>query len=115
MATFGIIHRFSEGTREQYDRTVKVVRPSGELPPGQTVHAAGASAEGWIVVTLWESREAWEHFRDEALVPGFAQVDNGLPAPPEETTFEIHSFRKGTQSFGPAPVVGDEGLNRFID
>jgi hypothetical protein len=47
------------------------------------------------VIALWDSRETWERFRDETLMPGFEGLgDRGLP-PPQETTFEIHKEQQG--------------------
>ncbi|MDX1619752.1 MAG: hypothetical protein R3320_02090 [Nitriliruptorales bacterium] len=91
MASFAITHFFEGGTQEQYENTVKVVHPDGgtRLPQGQLYHAAGPTGDGWQIVATWDSEEAWEQFRDNKLLPGFEQVDNGLPAPPEETTFSI--------------------------
>lgn len=92
MAAFGIIHRFSGGTREQYENSLKAVHPDGGkmLPPGQTLHVAGATEDGWIIVAVHDSKESWERFRDDTLVPGLPQVENGLQGPPEETTFEVN-------------------------
>ncbi len=97
MATFGIVHRFRGGTKEQYDASIARVHPSdGSLPDGQTYHAAGPTDDGWIVVAMWDSRESWDRFRDEKLMPGFESLgDAGLPAPPEETTFEVHNEQQG--------------------
>jgi hypothetical protein len=97
MATFGITHRFPGGTKDQYDASIARVHPQdGTLPEGQTYHAAGATDDGWIVIALWDSRESFERFRDETLMPGFAALgDAGLPGPPEETAFEIHNEQTG--------------------
>lgn len=97
MATFGIIHRFRGGTREQYENTLKVVHPNnGEaLPDSQLLHLAGPTQDGWLVMAVHDSRESWERFRDGTLVPGLASVENGLPARPEETTFELYKFQTG--------------------
>lgn len=91
--TFGIIHHFKGGTAEQYDNTIKVVHPDGGkgLPPGQTYHAAGATDDGFVVVAMWDSQDSWEKFRDGTLLPGFAKVENGMPGPPEETTFPVRN------------------------
>jgi hypothetical protein len=95
MATFGIVHRFPGGTREQYENVLEVVHPDvgKELPEGQLLHLAGPTGDGWLVMAVHESRESWERFRDDTLVPGLASVDNGLPAPPEETTFDVQVFQ----------------------
>ncbi len=95
MATFGIIHRFRAGTREQYENALKIVHPDGgkALPEGQLLHLAGPTEDGWLVIAVHDSRESWERFRDETLLPGLASVENGLPGPPEETTFELYRFQ----------------------
>ena len=59
-----IVNDFEGGTKEQYDATTVVVHPPGGLPAGQTHHYAGPSANGWVVVAVWESKEIWERFRD---------------------------------------------------
>jgi hypothetical protein len=95
--SFGIIHRFAGGTQEQYDNSIKAVHPDGgkKLPKGQTVHVAGPTADGWLIMAVHESQASWEQFRDEILGPGLAQLDNGLPGPPEETTFEVYKLQTG--------------------
>ncbi len=40
-----------------------------------------------------DSAESWERLRDTVLLPGLTKVENGLPDPPEETTFEIYKVQ----------------------
>jgi hypothetical protein len=84
-----IVHDFEGGTREQYDATAAVVHPPDGLPAGQMRHYAGPSANGWIVVAVWESKEDWETFRNETLLPALESLDAGLPGPPKATEFDI--------------------------
>jgi len=95
MSNFGVVNKFPGGTAEQYDRTIAVVHPGEGLPAGQTYHAAGPSEDGWVVVAIWDSRESWQTFRNETLIPGLQGVEDGLPAPPEETPFDIHRWVTG--------------------
>ena len=90
---YGITHHFKGGTKEQYDNTVKAVHPDNgkSLPAGQTYHAAGPTEDGFVVVAIWDSKESFEKFRDETLIPAFAEGENGLPGPPVETTFDVHN------------------------
>ena len=92
MSSFGIVHQFPGGTQEHYDAGLARVHPAdGSLPPGQTYHAAGPTADGWLVIALWDSRESWDRFRDETLMPGLQELgDAGFPTPPNETTFEVY-------------------------
>ena len=48
--------------------------PSGVgLPKGQTFHAAG----GWTAVVVHESKESWERFRNDTLMPKLQQGVKG--------------------------------------
>jgi hypothetical protein len=84
-----IVNDFDGGTREQYDATINVVHPPAGLPAGQTQHYAGPSATGWVVVAVWDSKAAWEEFRDETLLAGLQGLgDSGLAGPPKITEFD---------------------------
>jgi hypothetical protein len=88
---YGVVHKFPGGTKEQYETSIAAVHPSdGGLPAGQLFHAAGPSADGWTIVAIHDSRESWERFRDEILMPRMAAgIEGGFPTPPEETTFMV--------------------------
>jgi hypothetical protein len=88
---YGIVHHFAGGTREQYEATLAAVHPEGGLPEGQTFHAAGASAGGWTIMAVHESKESWERFRDSTLLPRIQQgIEGGFATPPEETTIDLY-------------------------
>ena len=40
---------------------------SPDCPEGLVVHAAGPTDEGFRMIGIWDSREAWDRFRDERL------------------------------------------------
>ncbi len=87
---YGIVHQFAGGTKAQYDASLAAVHPSGGLPEGQIFHAAGPTADGWVIVALHDTKESWEQFRDNTLNPRMAQgIEGGFTAPPEETAFEV--------------------------
>ena len=89
--TYGVIHQFKGGTKQQYEASVAAVHPSdGTLPGGQIYHAAGPSADGWTIFAVHDSKASWENFRDSTLMPRMRQgIEGGFTAPPEETGFEI--------------------------
>jgi hypothetical protein len=90
---YAIIHHFPGGTKEQYEASIAAVHPSrSQLPKGQLFHAAGASAGGFTIMAVHESKESWESFRDKILGPKLAAgVSGGFTVPPQETTFEVHN------------------------
>lgn len=90
---YGIVHFFPGGTKEQYEASLAAAHPSrASLPKGQVFHAAGPSAGGWTVVAIHDSKESWERFRDEILMPRMQQgVKGGFTAPPQEQVFEVYN------------------------
>ena len=60
---------------EQYAPVASAL--AGPAPAGLIVHAAGPTDEGFRVVALWESEEAWRRFADRV---GSA---NASPTPPQ--------------------------------
>jgi hypothetical protein len=88
---YGIVHHFPGGTKAQYEASISAVHPSKDsLPKGQVFHVAGPSSGGWTIVAIHESKESWERFRDEILMPRMQQgITGGFATPPEETSFEV--------------------------
>ncbi len=98
---YGIVHHFKGGTREQFEAVSNKVDPAdGSLVAGELFEASGSSADGWVVMAIFESREAWETFRDGTLLPGLAEVgSSGFSAPPEEISFDVvHAQHRETQA-----------------
>jgi hypothetical protein len=88
---YGIIHQFAGATEDEYRASLAAVHPSdGSLPEGQVLHVAGPSDDGWVIVAIHESKESWESFRNDTLMPRLqAGIEGGFHAPPKETGFEV--------------------------
>ena len=93
---YALIHHFPGGTKEQYEASIAAVHPSRHsLPKGQIHHVAGPSRGGWTILAVFDSKESWEHFRDDILTPKMKKgIPGGLSGPPEETTFEVYNLQK---------------------
>ena len=50
-------------------------------PRGLILHAAGPTDEGYRIIEVWESRQAWLRFRQDALGEATAD-DDALPSAP---------------------------------
>ena len=87
--TYLITHFYEGGTRDQYDAVVDVVHPPGGLPAGQVYHAAGPTDGGWLVVAVWESKDACDTFVNETLAPALPTISGGLAGPPQERAAEV--------------------------
>jgi len=80
---------------EQYERlSGSLIDPA---PQGLVLHVAGPTDEGFRVIDVWESEEAWERFRAERLGPALAALDG--PSRPEPTFRDLR----------PAHVVVGKG------
>jgi hypothetical protein len=92
---YGIVHHFPGGTEAQYEATLAEVHPSRDsLPEGQTFHAAGPSEGGWTVMAVHDSKESWERFRDNTLMPRMQEgIEGGFPTPAQETAFEVYNMQ----------------------
>jgi hypothetical protein len=59
---------------EMYEAVTGRVMPGDKLPDGCELHIAGPVEQGWRVITVWESREAFDRFRQEKLLPAIREV-----------------------------------------
>ena len=90
---YGIVHHFPGDTREQYEASLAAIHPAdGSLPNGQIFRAAGPSGGGWTIVAVHESKESWERFRGEILMPQLPSIEGGFPTPPQETAVEVYKL-----------------------
>ena len=90
---YAIIHYFPGGTKDQYEKSIAVVHPLGGLPTGQIFHTAGPTPGGWTVIAVHDTKESWERFREQILMPRLKQgIAGGLAGPPQETAFETHTL-----------------------
>ena len=91
---YGIVHHFPGGTKAQYEASIAAVHPgTGRLPDGQIFHAAGPSTGGWTILAVHESKETWEQFRDDILMPKMQQgIQGGFATPPQETVIDVYKL-----------------------
>ena len=92
---YGIVHHFPGGTKEQYEASLAAVHPNrSTLPKGQLFHAAGPSGDGWTIIAVHDSKESWEKFRDDILMPKMQQgIKGGFTNPPQVKEFEVYNLQ----------------------
>lgn len=90
---YAIMHFFAGGTKEQYETVLAAVHPPKGMIPGQIFHAAGPSPGGWTVMAVHDTKESWDRFRNDTLMPKMQQgIKGGFTSAPQETTFEVHKL-----------------------
>ncbi len=84
------VNEFVGGTKDQYEAAVAALFPPDGPPSGQTRHYAGPSSNGWVVIAVWDSKELWEAFRDDTLIPGLKDPSpGGVEKPVPLIQFEV--------------------------
>jgi hypothetical protein len=85
-----------EASQRPWSEARAAVHPSrDELPEGQIFHAAGPAGDGWTVTAIRESRDSWERFRDDILMPKLSEgIPGGFTTPPQERAFEVHNLQR---------------------
>ena len=89
--SYGVVHQFKGGTKDQYEASIAAVHPARREPARRAdVPCGGPSADGWTIVAVHDTKESWETFRDGILMPRMqAGIAGGFAEPPVETVFEV--------------------------
>lgn len=66
-------------TAEQDAAMVEALDLAGSPPVGGRIRMAGPTAGGWRIVSLWDSEEDWDRFRNERLAPALTGAGRALP------------------------------------
>ncbi len=83
----GVIFEVPDASAEEYDAVMAQLAHRNADPPERLCHVAGPSQDGWVVVDIWESREAFEAFLTEHLLPVARNVGFFASLP---TSFRVH-------------------------
>ncbi len=79
---------FEGGTVDQYRVVLGAAHPNGVLPAGQKCHFSGPTEGGWLVVAVWDSKESYDHFMSQTLMPTLSQVSGGFTGIPQRRDVE---------------------------
>ena len=80
-----------------YDAVRGEMGVANDPPEGLIFHWAGEVDGKWTVTNLWETREAYDRFRDERLFPAIQKVSGMDPRSgpqPTVTEFAVHDYTK---------------------
>lgn len=75
-----------------YDAINERLQAQGAPPTGLLVHTAGFTGNGFRIFEVWESREAFERFTGEVLMPIVKELAGSDARMPELTVYELHNF-----------------------
>jgi heme-degrading monooxygenase HmoA len=86
-----VANTITGGTQEMYETVTGKVMPGKQLPEGCQVHIAGPVNEGWRVITVWDSEDAFNQFREGKLVPALREVAGDEAVAPNVETNPAHT------------------------
>jgi hypothetical protein len=75
-----------------YDAVSERLQAQDEPPAGLLVHTAGFTGHGFRIFEVWESREDYERFFGERLMPLIQDVASDDDRQPQQTIYELHNF-----------------------
>ncbi|MEV5054322.1 hypothetical protein [Arthrobacter sp. LAR12-1-1.1] len=87
-----VILEFDGTTLEQYDEINRLMglTPGGPGPVGSISHWATMTDKGLQVTDVWESREQFDAFAQEKIMPLSRQA--GFAGPPKLTFHDVHNY-----------------------
>jgi hypothetical protein len=97
---YAVVAEWSTGGNDtrNFDELTRRMNIDEDPPAGLVVHSAGTTPEGGFrTYNIWETREAFEAFESERLMPAVEAMIAGLPperraaaSPPERTVYPLH-------------------------
>jgi hypothetical protein len=87
-----IVNEIQGGDQSLYDEVNPRVMPGGQLPEGCRVHIAGPMEGGWRVITVWDSEEQFQEFRDGTLIPAIQESGHGERVASSITAQPVHKL-----------------------
>ncbi|MFL5870605.1 MAG: hypothetical protein ACJ75R_05955 [Solirubrobacterales bacterium] len=87
-----VVNEMEGADASMYDQVNPKVMPEGKLPDGCEAHIAGPYENGFRVITVWESEERFQQFRDETLLPALREAGGEDRIAPNISTNEVHNL-----------------------
>ena len=82
--------------REQYE-AIGANLAEGAVPAGLGYHACGPKDDSWFIAEIWESREAFDRWVDERLLPAMLAIGGPDPSRREVlTTYHAGPVQRST-------------------
>jgi hypothetical protein len=85
-----ISNTITGGTEDMYEAVNAKVMSANQLPEGCQVHIAGPVSDGWRVITVWDSEDAFKRFREEKLIPTLREVAGDEAVAPSIEANPVH-------------------------
>jgi hypothetical protein len=87
-----IVNEIEGGSQDLYDEVNPKVMQGGSLPDGCQAHIAGPIDNGWRVISVWDSEDQFQQFRDETLIPALREAGGEERIAPSISADPIYKF-----------------------
>ena len=87
-----IVNEIEGADQAFYDQVNPKVMEGGSLPEGCQLHIAGPFEKGWRVITVWDSEEQFQQFRDEKLIPAIREIGGEERIAPHISAEPVHNL-----------------------
>jgi hypothetical protein len=88
-----VVNTIQGGSQDFYDQVnPKVMEGGTTLPDGCHAHIAGPVENGWRVISVWDSEDQFQQFRDEKLIPALREVGGEERIAPSISADEVYKF-----------------------
>jgi hypothetical protein len=91
------IEQETDRSTTNYDAISERLQAQDEPAAGLLVHTAGFTGSGFRIFEVWESREDYERFVEERLMPLIQEVAPADDRQPQQTIYELHGFMAAGQ------------------
>jgi hypothetical protein len=87
-----VVNTMTGGDVKLYEAVNGKVMPEKDLPEGCQVHIAGPTGDGWRVITVWDSEDAFNRFREAKLIPAIREEIGDQAVAPRVEADEVHTL-----------------------
>jgi hypothetical protein len=87
-----IVNEMQGADQSIYDEVNPKVMPGGQLPDGCQLHIASPMEGGWRVITVWDSEEQFQQFRDSTLLPALQESGHSDRIAPSISAQPVHKL-----------------------
>jgi hypothetical protein len=85
-----VVAEIEGGGQDTYEKVSSQAMEGDQLPDGCQLHIAGPTEGGWRVITVWDSEDQFNSFRNEKLIPALQAAGEGDRVAPNITANEVH-------------------------
>jgi hypothetical protein len=85
-----IVSEVEGGNKDFFEQVNGKVMPGGQLPDGCQVQIAGPIEGGWRVITVWDSEERFQQFRNDKLIPALREAGGEDRVAPRVDANPVH-------------------------